>query len=175
MNRPRRIVSVPKRFSEERQHFHPSFGGSAGSNNGHTTGRATDAGHSSYTGCRGNPGTDMLYDHTDMSFSVSHHPDPDFDPDEVSEDDEDYKELLGIRGKGRALEEEWLSYDESSEDSDYYEEQSQLATQTDWHSAYNAVRKRAALTVARLFYFIPAYYMICSSYFTPWWLSLCVR
>ena len=35
-----------QRFSEESKHLHPSFGGSAGANNGSTAGRKVDMGHS---------------------------------------------------------------------------------------------------------------------------------
>ncbi len=42
--------NAPKRFDQEVRHFHPSFGGSAGANNGSTAGRKIDGGHCAYTG-----------------------------------------------------------------------------------------------------------------------------
>ena len=40
----RRTRSTVQRFSNETQHLHPGFGGSAGANNGHTQGRKVDMG-----------------------------------------------------------------------------------------------------------------------------------
>ena len=45
VNRPRSTRKVV-RFAEETKHLHPSFGGSAGTNNGFTVGREVDMGHS---------------------------------------------------------------------------------------------------------------------------------
>ena len=41
-----RTRSSVQRFSQEAQHLHPSFGGSAGANNGHSVGREVDMGSS---------------------------------------------------------------------------------------------------------------------------------
>ena len=52
MSSPRRSnrnKTRPQRFDKETKHLHPSFGGSAGANNGHTAGRNIDVGHDTWT------------------------------------------------------------------------------------------------------------------------------